>query len=239
MLYNKYLNGRFAIVIPVYREIDNLRWLIPEILQTYKNCYIIVVNDFSNDGTESFIKDIRNTGLENKIHLIERIDTPSYATSLLIGLKFALNEGFEKVIQMDADGSHAIWEIGGLLNSVADLTIASRYLRGSKVIGVPLFRKLISRLSNIFLMIKSKSKVRDQTNGFRAFGPRALLLLKDFDSLELGFAVQISILNHLRIHGLSIEERPTIFKYREIGSSKFDKQKLLEAFAIALKLTRK
>jgi len=231
----KQYEAKFAVVIPTFQECENLTWLIPAIITNYQNCKVIVVDDFSEDGTARLIDDINASHFSSRVHLIQRFNSPSYAQSLLEGIRYAIQEGFETVIQMDADGSHPVAEIYQLSQSNADVVIASRYVRGSKVVGVPIRRIFISKLGNIFLKLTKQSRVKDQTNGFRAFGKNALRVLKSFNSSETGFSIQIEILRHLESQNLLIVELPTTFEFRTIGNSKFTKSKLLEAFMLSLR----
>jgi len=223
-------NTTFAVVIPTYAEAENLKWLVPDILDTYPGSCVVVVNDHSGDNTAVVMREFQSIyGLE-RIHFLERTGNSSYAQSLLEGLKYASGFNFDQIIQMDADGSHPTSEIKNLIATESDITIASRYIRGSKVINVPLMRRAISIFGNYYLSIRNPINIRDRTNGFRCFNRRAMLIIEKLESSENGFSIQIEILNKLIMSGLTVQEIGTEFKYRKIGESKFDFKKFLEAF---------
>lgn len=131
---------------------------------------------------------------------------------------------------MDADGSHPTADIHRLLMSTSDVVIASRYIGGSRVINVPLYRRAISILGNIYLHFRKPLNVRDRTNGFRAFNSQAMRILDGFESSEKGFSIQIEILDFLVMAGMKVHEIDTTFEYRSLGESKFDLKKVFEAF---------
>lgn len=212
---------------------ENLKVLIPQIMETNSNVHVLVIDDYSEDSTNRLMNQF-HTIYQNRTHYICRKSNPSYAESLLEGFKFADENGYSKVIQMDADGSHAVSDLQQLLRSHSNITIGSRYLSGSKVINVPIRRQTISILGNIYISIIWRSLIRDKTNGFRSFDSVAISKLSEFKSNSQGFAIQLEVLNFLsKKQGLTITEVPITFKYRNIGESKFNLGKLLEAFKVA------
>jgi len=222
-------------VIPTYKECENLRVLVPKLLDQVKGIHILIVDDLSQDGTGELVNELQKT-FGQAVRLISRIDDPSYAKSLLEGIKFGIESGYPTLIQMDADGSHAPKDIIKLISAKGDVVIGSRYLRDSNVVNVPLLRQFYSVLGNIYISLIWKSRLRDKTNGFRLFRSHALDILADFNVSSLGFAVQIQTLKSLcKDKRIQITEVPVEFIFRQIGSSKFDMKKLFEALVIATK----
>ena len=220
----------YLVVIPTFQEYENLIGLIPGILESDKNANVIIVDDDTNDGTENLILKYQDK-YKNRLDLISRKEKNSYAESLLIGIKLGYTRGFKRIIQMDADGSHSINDIPKLLLCNSDIVIGSRYLKGSQVLNVSLTRQLISILGNLYISLIWKTRIRDKTNGFRLFNERALSELSNFDNIARGFAVQIDVLNYLRqSKHFQIKEVPVKFVFRNLGKSKFDFKKIIEAF---------
>jgi dolichol-phosphate mannosyltransferase len=229
------INSRVLTVIPTYKECENLTLLIPELLNLKLGLDILVVDDFSDDGTIQLIETLRITYGES-VKVISRHEEASYAKSLIQGIKFGIANGYSTVIQLDADGSHAPKDVNKLIEAKGDVVIGSRYVRNSKVINVPLRRQAYSILGNIYISLIWKSRVRDKTNGFRLFRTDALRTLDEFNVSSLGFAVQIQTLKLIsKNKKIRISEVPTEFVFRQIGNSKFDLKKLLEALIITTK----
>jgi glycosyltransferase involved in cell wall biosynthesis len=224
---------KFLVVIPCYKEFENLKILVPSILEEYPQSRIMVVDDFSNDSTDELMFNLEKL-YSQRIFYICRKGNPSYAESLMEGLKFSRNHNFEKTIQMDSDGSHSVHDIQRLLNSNANLTIGSRYQHQSKVVDVPTTRQLISIMSNIYISLLWRTKIRDKTNGFRCFDKDTVNHVVELATISNGFAIQIEVLrNLLQINKVTIKEVPVTFKYRVLGNSKFSLKKFLEALRVA------
>jgi dolichol-phosphate mannosyltransferase len=110
------------VLIPTFKEAENLKILIPQIMDISPNLDVLIVDDDSQDGTPILIKKLQ-LDYGKRIQLLTRKNNPSYADSFLEGIKFAIANGYECVIQMDADGSHPPMGILGLLNASGDLVI--------------------------------------------------------------------------------------------------------------------
>jgi dolichol-phosphate mannosyltransferase len=220
---------RVLIVIPTFKEYENLKVIIPELFIQVPGTHVLIVDDMSHDGTAHLMHEFQAT-FGKKIHFISRLNNPSYAKSLLEGIMFGIQNGYTTIIQMDADGSHAPKDIPRMLKINGDVIIGSRYLRNSNVRGVPWKRQMYSILGNVYISILWRSLLRDKTNGLRLFRASALEILSNFNGSSLGFAVQIQTLNMLRKDKkIQIVEIPIEFVYRQIGDSKFDLKKLFEA----------
>lgn len=223
------IDDKVLIVIPTFEEHENLKVIIPELFIHLPGTHILIVDDNSDDGTFQLISSLQQI-YGRTIGIISRKEDPSYAKSLLEGIKLGIKNGYTTIIQMDADGSHAPKDVKNLLRANGEVVIGSRYLRNSKVIDVPWKRRTYSILGNLYISMIWKSKLRDKTNGFRLYRTHALENLRDFNVTSLGFAVQIQTLNMLRKdRRIQIKEVPIEFEYRQIGESKFDLNKLLEA----------
>ena len=223
----------FLIIIPCFKEMENLKTLIPNLIKTYSNSHVLVIDDFSDDSTDKLMEKFQ-TDYPDRIYYICRKSNPSYAESLCEGFKFANENKFQKVVQMDADGSHSVKDINLLIQAKTNLAIGSRYCSKSKVIGVPFTRQTISIIGNLYISLIWRTSIRDKTNGFRCFDEWSLSNLADFKSKSKGFAIQIEVMNHLvQKNILNVTEIPIIFRFRNIGESKFDSGKLFEALRIA------
>ena len=232
---------RFLVIIPCFKEMENLRVLIPKLMETYTDSDLLVIDDNSNDQTEALM-DAYARSYTNRIYYICRKSDPSYAESLCEGFKFAYENNYQKLIQMDADGSHAVSDIKLLIQANTNIAIGSRYKTNSRIINVPIIRQIISIVGNVYISLLWRTLIRDKTNGFRCYDQLAILKLSDFKTNSKGFAVQIEVLHHLLAtkEKLKISEIPISFQFRNLGESKFNVDKLLEALKTATTLvTRK
>lgn len=221
------------VVLPCFGEKKNLEWLIPNLIEALPRCDVLIVDDFSGDGTIELINDLSEI-YHHRVRLLSRRIDKSYAKSLLSGLRLGLDCDYETLVQMDADGSHSVEDLSKLLEQEFDLVIGSRYVQGSTVVNVPLLRRAISRIANLMIRVTTGSKVADNTNAFRVFNRHALNCIHDLDIQSLGFAVQFELLTKMRSLNpeLRIKEIPIEFKYRKLGSSKFDIGKLKESVRV-------
>lgn len=227
------------VVIPCFQESENLKLLIPEIMKQDPELELLIVDDFSNDGTDGLILKL-SLNFPNRIHYSKRTFDPSYAQSLLYGINFSIKNKFNNVIVMDADGSHSPVMIPKMLNLNEDLVIGSRYLGGSKIEKFPLNRQVISKLANLCIRFVLKLPYSDNTNSFRLYRGLALESLHTFVLKSKGFAIQYELLLHIyrNCPKLIYREIPITFRYREIGNSKFNLKKLLEAFLMLIRISR-
>jgi glycosyltransferase involved in cell wall biosynthesis len=226
------LMDRVLVVIPTYKEYENLKVIIPEVFNQIKGLHVLIVDDISHDGTTELFNELKLV-YGKSLHFISRRNEPSYAKSLLAGIRYGIENGYSAIIQMDADGSHAPKDIIKLLDTPGDVVIGSRYLKNSKVLNVPWRRQMYSIFGNVYISIVWRSSIRDKTNGFRLFRSEALEVLSGFNVSTLGFAVQIQTLNYLREHKrIRTKEVPIEFAFRQVGVSKFDFKKLIEAMRV-------
>jgi dolichol-phosphate mannosyltransferase len=149
----------------------------------------------------------------------------------LHGFAWALENGYDVVVEMDADGSHQPEQLPRLLNALkdADLVLGSRWVPGGSTVNWPLLRQLISRGGSLYARLALGVKIRDVTGGFRAFRRTTLegIGLEDVESQ--GYCFQIDLANRAVSRGFRVVEVPIEFVEREVGSSKMSNKIVLEA----------
>jgi dolichol-phosphate mannosyltransferase len=212
--------GSLAVVIPTYNESPNVARVIAGVREAMGAAVVIVVDDDSPDGTGAVLD--RLAALDARVVPIHRRAARGYAASCLDGLRHALSIGAERVVQMDADGSHDPVAIPLLIaaRAVHDVVIGSRYVGAGRVLNWPLHRRLLSRWANSYVRAIIGIGVHDVTSGFRCWTRRALerLPLAHVRSEGYGFLVEMTFLA-VRA-GCSVGEVPITFVDRADGVSK-------------------
>jgi dolichol-phosphate mannosyltransferase len=168
---------------------------------------------------------------EPRVRLITRSGKLGLASAYVLGFRKALEEGFDTVVQMDADLSHRPEDLPALLAGVADrdLVIGSRYVPGGAVTNWSKARIALSRAGNAYARAMLGLPVADATSGFRAYRRQALATLLDGDIRSDGYAFQIELVYRAWRSGLSIAEVPISFREREHGRSKLSRRIVVEA----------
>ncbi len=224
------------VVIPTYNEIDNIIRIIKAILDVKPDMHILVVDDNSPDGTADSVKDFATTN--PNIHIIVRAGKMGLGTAYCEGFAWALENGFEAIMEMDADFSHDPKEIPNFMEAIKeyDLVIGSRYSVGVNVVNWPLRRLILSYGANIYARVITGIPVHDATGGFKCFRADALrkIDLKKIKSNGYGFQIEMNF--KLWKQGARIKEIPIIFIDRRSGVSKMNKKIIYEALFLVWKL---
>lgn len=224
------------VIIPTYNELENLPRLIPVVLSQDENINILVVDDGSPDGTGKFVKDEMNKN--DRIHLLEREKKMGLGTAYIAGFKYALQNNYDFVFEMDADFSHNPKELKNFLIAIKenDLVLGSRYINGVRVLNWPMTRLLLSFFASVYTRIITGLPVRDATGGFKCFRRKVLESI-DLDKVRSnGYSFQIEMTFKAYTKGFKIKEIPIVFMDREKGKSKMSKKIVREAVTMVWKL---
>lgn len=226
---------RTLVVIPTYNEKDNLAPIVAAI-HAYLDCDVLVVDDGSPDGTGAIADRLR--AADPRVHVLHRQGKQGLGTAYLAGFAFAIEHGYERVCEMDADFSHAPWDLPRLVFASADheLVIGSRYVRGGCTVGWDFKRRLLSRGANLYTRLAIGSGVRDNTAGFRCFHTKALAQLDLGAVAAQGYAFQIEMAYRMVRAGFRVREVPIHFVDRRVGKSKMDGKIAREALLLVPKL---
>jgi dolichol-phosphate mannosyltransferase len=230
------MNEKALIIIPTFNELENIRKMIPDILGRYDNADILVVDDNSQDGTGAFVEQL--TKESEHIKLIKRPNKMGLGTAYIQGFKYALQNGYDYIFEMDADYSHDPKEIKNFLEAIKnyDLVLGSRYKTGVNVINWPMRRLMLSYFANSYTRFVTGIPVRDATGGFKCFRRKVLESI-NFDSIKSnGYAFQIEMTFKAYKKGFRIIEIPIIFTDRFQGTSKMSRKIVGEAVLMVWKL---
>lgn len=221
---------RALVVVPTYNESENLPRLLPAILAQDPRLEVLVVDDASPDGTGKIADQIARS--ERRVHVLHRSGKLGLGTAYLAGFRWGLAEGYDVLLEMDADFSHDPLHLPRFLAAIEsyDVVLGSRYLQGRvTVVNWPMGRLLLSYFANIYARWVTGLPVADATGGFKCFRSSVLTAI-DLDSVESnGYAFQIEMSFRAWKKGFRIAEIPITFVDRDSGHSKMSKQIVREA----------
>ncbi|MCE9529246.1 MAG: polyprenol monophosphomannose synthase [Planctomycetales bacterium] len=227
---------RTLVTIATYNEIENLPLLVDAIWEVAPQVDILVIDDNSPDGTGSWCDE--RAKAEPRLHTLHRKGKLGLGTATIAGMKYAIEQGYDLMLNMDADFSHHPRYILALLAGMqhADVTIGSRYVPGGGVKDWPLKRRLMSWGVNTYSRWLLGLRPRDCSGAFRCF--RTDLLRKvNFESIRSrGYSFQEEILWHLKRAGARFTESPILFADREKGQSKINNKEAVNAIWIIFRL---
>ena len=229
-----------VVIIPTYNEKENISNIINAVLgQAGHQFDILVIDDNSPDGTAAIVEGMI---LErpDRIHIIKRTGKLGLGTAYITGFKWALQQGYDFVIEMDADFSHRPQDLiplqAACATGGADLSIGSRYITGVNVVNWPMGRVLMSYYASAYVRLITGMKVHDTTAGFVCYR-REVLEAIDLDNIEFkGYAFQIEMKFTAFKMGFKIKEVPIIFVNRVLGTSKMNGSIFGEAVFGVIKL---
>jgi dolichol-phosphate mannosyltransferase len=223
-----------VIVIPTYNEKENIEVLLNKLLNLGENLRIIVVDDFSPDGTGEVVEEYSKK--YQNIEIIKRKER-GRGTAGIVGFKKALEKNIPFIIEMDADLSHSPETIPVMLKEIEnfDVIIGSRYIKGGKEINRSFFRRMISYLANLYLRILLGVKIKDCTSGFRCYKREVLKSINLENTISKGPAIVSEILYKIHLKKFRIKEIPIVYRDREKGKSTLTFKILLETFFDTLK----
>ena len=165
---------RALTLIVTYNEAENIARLVHDVRKHLPDESILVVDDNSPDGTSEVVPGIGER--LDRVHVISRIGQRGYGSATLVGLRYAIEHGFDAVLTLDADYSHDPADLPRLAKalSVADVAIGSRYVGGVRVLNWTISDSLLSLLANTYVRFLSGLQCTDCTSGFRAYRVNAL-----------------------------------------------------------------
>ncbi|MCO5234460.1 MAG: polyprenol monophosphomannose synthase [Chitinophagales bacterium] len=223
--------SRVLVIIPTYNEIENISLIIQAIHELPHPFDILIIDDNSPDGTSLKVKEIQKS--EPYVYLLERSGKLGLGTAYILGFRWAIEQQYDYIFEMDADFSHDPNALIPLLNACkdgADMSVGSRYIRGGKVVNWPKNRILMSYFASIYVRIITWLPVADTTGGFVCY-KRATLEGINLDRISfVGYAFQIEMKYAVWSSGFKIKEVPITFKDRILGLSKMSTKIFKEAF---------
>jgi dolichol-phosphate mannosyltransferase len=211
------------VIIPTFNEIENIESIILAVLAQPTLFDILVVDDGSPDGTGNKVKEMKAEH-DNRIHLMERSEKSGLGTAYIAGFKWALSNGYKRILEMDADFSHPPEKLNELneicASGKADVTIGSRYVKGGGVVNWPFLRLFLSRSASLYVQLITGMRVKDPTAGFVCYNREVLESIELDQIYFVGYAFQIEMKYAAHRLGFKLAEVPIIFPDRVKGKSK-------------------
>jgi dolichol-phosphate mannosyltransferase len=226
------------VVIPAYRELENLRELLPVLDRIVPESHVLVVNDESGDGTGAWLRAQPSHG--TRWHVLERPEKSGLGRAYLAGFEWALARGYEWIVQMDADFSHKPEDVPRLLAEArkeGGLVLGSRYLDGVRVLNWPLRRLLLSVGAGQYVRWMTGMPFTDPTGGFKCFARETLAAIPLAQVGSNGYAFQIEMTHWAWRLGFPVREVPIVFEDRHAGTSKMSRAIAREAVWKVLQLS--
>ena len=220
------------VIIPTYNEKENIADILNAVMALPGEFHVLVIDDGSPDGTADIVKGLQES--QDRIHLIERSGKLGLGTAYLAGFKWALENGFDYVFEMDADFSHDPKDLIRLFAACAkegaDLAIGSRYCNGVSVVDWPMGRIIMSWFASAYVRTVLCMKVYDTTAGFVCYTRKVLEGMNLDDVRMKGYGFQIEMKYTAWKKGFKLQEVPIIFTNRQKGTSKMSGGIFGEAF---------
>ncbi len=217
------------IIIPTYNEIENAPKIIDYVLNLNDELEILIVDDNSPDGTGKLVEQLLSD--HQRLHLMKRKGKQGLGTAYIAGFKYALEHGYDFIVEMDADFSHNPDDILRMLKEIEhkDLIIGSRYCDGINVVNWPFKRLLLSYFASWYVRAITGMPFKDPTAGFKCYR-REVLESIDFDSIiSDGYSFQIEMKYRAWQKKFRIKEMPIVFTERRDGQSKMSSEIVYEA----------
>jgi len=228
-----------VIVVPTYNEAENLPLLVEQIIRYFPDVHLLVMDDASPDGTADLCDSLfaSNSAYSN-FKVVRRTGPRGLGRAYRDGFQRALEGGYERIVQMDADLSHDPARLPDLMSRSmqSDLVIGSRYCPDGGVRNWPARRIWLSRFACWYVHRVARIPVADATGGYRCWSRRALEAVQLDTLASEGYSFQVEMLHRACRSGMTIAEIPIIFTDRQFGRSKISRSVLAESFIMPWKL---
>lgn len=220
---------RTVVLLPTYNEAGNLPRMLKAIHTNLSECDVLVIDDNSPDGTGVLADEAAET--DPRVKVAHRPGKQGLGVAYRFGYQWALDMGYERIIQMDCDFSHDPKDLPRVAHLLEQypVVVGSRRCPGGGSDGWPWYRNALSNAGSFYARQVLSSPVRDLTTGFKGFQRVALAALP-IDGLRTdGYGFQIEVTTHLVARGFEVHEMPIRFQDRKWGQSKMSSRIVAEA----------
>jgi dolichol-phosphate mannosyltransferase len=217
------------VIIPTYNEAENIKAIVGRVRKAVPEAHVLVADDNSPDGTGKLADALAER--EEWVHVLHRAGKEGLGAAYIAGFRWAREKGYDVVVEMDADGSHAPEQLPRLLAALetADLVLGSRWVDGGEVKNWPKSREVLSRGGNAYTRIALGLPLKDATGGYRAYRRTVLDPLLDSGIASQGYCFQVDLAWQVWRAGHRVVEVPITFVERVRGESKMSRAIVVEA----------
>jgi dolichol-phosphate mannosyltransferase len=212
--------GKVVVLIPTYNERENLEPIVSRLRAAVPEADVLVLDDNSPDGTGVIADQLAAD--DGQVRVLHRTNKEGLGMAYLAGFAWALERGYDVMVEMDADGSHQPEQLRFLLGALAgaDVVLGSRWVPGGSVVNWPLRRKFLSVGGNVYVRVLLGMPISDATGGYRAYRASALRALDLHKVASQGYCFQVDLAWRAIRAGLRVVEVPITFVERTVGDSK-------------------
>lgn len=224
------------VCIPTYNERENIEPITRAVLAADPRVDVLIVDDNSPDGTGQLAD--RLAAEDPRVRVFHREKKEGLGRAYLAAFRWALEQGYQQVMEMDADFSHDPSYLPKFLDAAreADLVLGSRYVQGGGTVNWGAGRRAISKGGSLYARTILGVDIRDLTGGFKLFHRRVLEGI-DLEAVRsTGYAFQIELTYRALKKGFRVKEIPIVFEDRRVGHSKMSRKIFLEALTMVWKL---
>ncbi len=210
------------IIIPAYNEEKNIGDTLEGLKAAgiFEWADILVMNDASKDRTEEIVR-------QHGCQVVTHVYNLGYGSGLQIGYKYAVRKGYEYVIQMDADGQHAVSNVKKIYDRLLagdgegegpDIVLGSRFVKGSETYPVSPVKKIAYSFFRLLIRMGTGRKIKDPTTGLQGLSRRAFSYYAGYTHFDDQYPDANMIMQMLLL-GYKVEEMPALMFARHEGVS--------------------
>ena len=212
--------GRVLVIIPTYNEAENIRLIADRVRRAVPSVDILVADDNSPDGTGLIADEL--AAADDHVFVLHRPGKDGLGAAYVAGFAWAKDKGYDVVVEMDADGSHAPEELSTMLDTLhrVDVVLGTRYVPGGSVHNWPVHRLVLSRGGNLYIRMALGMPFKDATGGYRAYRMGVLDTIDVATVASQGYSFQVELAWRAYKNNFRVAEVPITFTERELGASK-------------------
>lgn len=221
--------GRILVIVPTFNERESLPVIVERIRASVPAAHILIADDNSPDGTGQIADALAAS--HSHVQVMHRTSKDGLGAAYIAGFTWGLENGFDVLVEMDADGSHQPEQLPRLLAALrdADLVLGSRWVSGGGTVNWPKSREVLSRGGNFYTRTMLGVPLYDATGGYRAFRADTLRGIDLHTVASQGYCFQVDLAWRAVQRGFSVTEVPITFVERSVGTSKMSRAIVAEA----------
>lgn len=220
---------KLLIIIPAYNEGLNIERVMDHLILKFPQYDYVIVNDGSKDNTADICRAKNYNFVDLPINL-------GLSCAVQTGMRYAVKNGYDAVLQMDGDGQHRPEYIEKMIQEMersgAEIVIGSRFVTEKKP---KTMRMLGSNLISCFIKLSTGKKIKDPTSGMRLFGKN---VIKEF-AYDMNYGPEPDTISYLIKQGVQVREIQVTMDERIAGESYLNlvrsvKYMVLQCFSILI-----